>query len=75
MANLTAWDVAIFVVAVYIAVVSLVRLMRARRDAIVGQLHAEVTEQQERQRADKRREPQQARRAAPAARATHGSKG
>jgi hypothetical protein len=69
MANLTAWDVGILAVAVYIAVISLVRLMRTRRDAVVAQLQAEVSEQQERQRLEKRREQQRAGRNAASARA------
>jgi hypothetical protein len=74
MTNLTAWDGAILAVAVYIAVVSLVRLMRVRRDAIVAQLQTEVAEQRERQRLEKRLEQQQAGRNAASARAARNAK-
>jgi hypothetical protein len=74
MTNLTAWDGAILAVAVYIAVVSLVRLMRMRRDAIVAQLQTEVAEQRERQRLEKRLEQQQAGRNAASARAARNAK-
>jgi hypothetical protein len=74
MTNLTAWDGAILAVAVYIAVVSLVRLMRVRRDAIVAQLQTEVAEQRERQRLEKRLEQQQAGRNAATARAARNAK-
>lgn len=75
MANLTAWDMGILAVAVYIAVISLVRLMRARRDVVVAQLQTEVAEQQERQRLEKRREQQRSgRNAAASARAGRNAK-
>ena len=74
MANLTAWDGAILAVAVYIAVISLVRLMRVRRDAIVAQLQTEVVAQQERQRQEKRLEQQRAGRAAASARSARNAK-
>lgn len=56
MSDMTAWDVAILLIAAYCAVVTLVRLMRTRRDAIVAQLHSEVAAQQDRQRAPKQRD-------------------
>jgi type II secretory pathway pseudopilin PulG len=46
MANLDGWDMALLAVAAYIAVVSLVRLMRARRRAVVAELQREVLRQQ-----------------------------
>ena len=57
MADMTAWDVAILLIAAYFAVVSLVRLMRTRRDAIVAQLQADVASQVDQERAENRRDP------------------
>ena len=56
MAEMNAWDVAILLVAAYVAVLSLVRLMRRRRDAVIAQLQTEVAAQLDRKRADRRRE-------------------
>ena len=56
MAEMNAWDVAILLVASYIAVIALVRLMRRRRDAAIAQLQAEVAVQLDRKRAAQRRE-------------------
>ena len=54
MAEMNAWDVAILLVAAYVAVLALVRLMRRRRDAVIAQLQTEVASQLLRQRADGR---------------------
>ena len=56
MAEMNAWDVAILSVAAYVAVVTLVRLMRRRRDAVIAQLQTEVAAQLDRKRAEQRRE-------------------
>ncbi len=52
------WDLILLVVAGYIAVVSLVKLMRRRRDDVYRELEAEV----ERERERKSREEREARR-------------
>jgi hypothetical protein len=44
--NLSFWDVAILVVASYVSVMALVRLMRARRNQIVAHYQARVAEEQ-----------------------------
>jgi hypothetical protein len=67
MAEMNAWDVAILLVAAYIAVLTLVRLMRGRRDVVVAQLQTEVAAQQERKRAERRREQSRSARAKQAA--------
>jgi hypothetical protein len=56
MAEMNAWDVAILLVAAYVAVLTLVRLMRRRRDTVIAQLQTEVASQLVRQRADRPRE-------------------
>jgi predicted exporter len=56
MAEMNAWDVAILLVAAYVAVLALVRLMRRRRDAVIAQLQTEVASQLVRNRADRRPE-------------------
>jgi hypothetical protein len=50
MADIQAWDVAILVVAAYVALSALIRLMRQRREVMVSQLRAEVATQLERKR-------------------------
>ncbi|MCU0960708.1 MAG: hypothetical protein MUF48_11440 [Pirellulaceae bacterium] len=52
MADMTGWDVAILAVAAYVAVISLVRLMRARRDALVAQVRGELMAQRQRKARD-----------------------
>jgi hypothetical protein len=51
MANLDGWDWALLVVGAYVAVVSLVRLMRGYRDALLGQLRDQIEQEQLRQSA------------------------
>ena len=45
MANLEGWDWALLVVAGYVAVMSLVRLMRGHRDAVLGQFREQIEKQ------------------------------
>ncbi|MHB8863329.1 MAG: hypothetical protein ACYC6N_13050 [Pirellulaceae bacterium] len=74
MADMTAWDVAILLIAAYFAVVSLVGLMRRRRDTIVAQVQVDVASQLARQRSEKRREQNRSARAKAAPRPTRGPK-
>ncbi|MHB8971736.1 MAG: hypothetical protein ACYC3X_01810 [Pirellulaceae bacterium] len=74
MSDMTAWDVAILLIAAYCAVVTLVRLMRTRRDAVVAQLQAEIATEQVRQRAAKRRESSRSGRAKSAPRVARNTK-
>jgi len=46
--NMDGWDVAILIVAGYIALITMIRLMAARRDSYMRELHSQI--QQERQR-------------------------
>ena len=62
MEVLNSWDVALFVVAGYIALVSLVRLMLGRRNALARQLHDEL----ERQRSEAERQAEDTERNRPA---------
>ena len=64
MADLSVWDVAILVAAAYLSIVTLVRLMRHRRDQVIAGLQSEVAAEQRRQRTLARRERQQQVRAA-----------
>ncbi len=52
MADMNLWDGAILVAAAYVAVMSLVRLMRARRDALVAEVRGEMLAQRPRAPAD-----------------------
>lgn len=56
MWGMDAWDIALLVAAGYVAVVTLVRLMRARRDTVIDELVAEAEEEQERKKQKERRE-------------------
>ena len=42
------WDITFLIVAGYVAVISLVRLMRARRDAVVDDVRAQFRQEQAR---------------------------
>ncbi len=59
MGNLSGWDVAILGVAAYVAIVTLVRLMRQRRDEEVARLQVRVAHAQRRKRADAEQKRQQ----------------
>ncbi len=59
MGNLSGWDVAILGVAAYVAIVTLVRLMRQRRDEEVARLQVRVAQEQRRKRADAEQKRQQ----------------
>jgi hypothetical protein len=50
MPNMDVWDWVILAVGVYLAVTTLVRLMRRRRDEVLAQLDAEAKTQREHQR-------------------------
>ncbi len=56
MAQMSIGEVAILLGASYVAILTLVRLMRRRRDAMVAQLQTEVAAQLDRKRTEKRRE-------------------
>ncbi len=56
MPNLSGWDIAIMVAATYISIVTLVRLMRRRRDEVVAQLHMQIETAKQRKRAEERDE-------------------
>ena len=65
MMTLQGWDVAILVIAAYISVVTLVRLMRARRDELIAQFQSQVGSEQRRKRGQNRGAPQVAGREKP----------
>lgn len=50
MFNLDGWDYALMAMAGYIAVVSLVRMMRARHDDLLADLQRQAEQEQERKR-------------------------
>ena len=74
MAEMNAWDVAILSVAAYIAVLTLVRLMRRRRDAVIAQLQTDVAAQLDRKRTERRREQSRSGRAKQPPSAPRGAK-
>lgn len=55
MSDWDAWDIGLLLTAVFFAVVALVRLMRGRRDQLVGQLQQEVSDEERRQKAAARK--------------------
>ncbi len=58
MGNLSGWDVVILVMAAYVAIVTLVRLMRHRRDEVLVRLQLQVAQEQRRQRSAAQQERQ-----------------
>ena len=71
MDAVNTWDLALFAVAGYIAVSSLVRLMISRRNTLAAELRAELEQQRAQQRREK--EKQQASAANPPARGGRGA--
>lgn len=65
MANMDVWDWVLLAAGGYVAVTALVRLMRRRRDQVLGELEAHAHAEQERKRhaelEEKRRERKQKR--------------
>jgi hypothetical protein len=58
MAGMSGWDWALLVIAAYISTVSLVRLLRHRRDEVLSQLRQQIALERKRKRAAARRERQ-----------------
>lgn len=56
MSEFSGWDVAIITLAAYISIVTLVRLMRHRRDEIVARYQIQIATEQRRKRIAERRE-------------------
>jgi hypothetical protein len=56
MLDLNGWDWALLIGGGYLALVSLVRLMRRRHDAIVQEVRAEVEMESRRQQMERKRE-------------------
>jgi len=54
------WDIVLLVVVGYVAVTSLVRLMRHRRDALVGRLQEDFLQEQQRKSEEEKAAEQQA---------------
>ena len=54
MANMDGWDVALLVMAGYVAVISLVRLMVARRDQMMKAFRKEVAKERARKAEEER---------------------
>ena len=55
MSTLGFWDILLWTVATYVAIVTLVRLMRRRRDQAIAQLQSQVRAEQVRQAAEQRK--------------------
>lgn len=62
--NLQPWDWVLLVVGSYVAVSSLLRLMRNRRDQLLADLTAQAAAEQQRQRLAKQLEKQRKKKAA-----------
>jgi hypothetical protein len=58
MPNMQPWDWALLVVGSYIAISSLVRLMRQRRDQLLAELTAQAAAEQQRQKVARQLEKQ-----------------
>lgn len=54
--SMNFWEIALLVAAAYFAVVTLVRMMRMRRDQLIDELTLEAEAEQERVRAEARQE-------------------
>ncbi len=61
MGFMDGWDIALLVIAGYVAVVALIRLMTRRRDQMIDEFREEVEKEQNRKAAQRRREAQQQR--------------
>lgn len=48
MAEINGWNLAVLVIAAYLAIVTLIRLMRRRRDEVVVELQKQVETEQQR---------------------------
>jgi heme exporter protein D len=60
MPHMQAWDWVLLVIGAYIAVISLVRLMRQHRDKILQELNDQAHAEQQRQRLAKQLEKERA---------------
>ena len=58
MPNMQPWDWALLVIGAYLAVSSLAKLMRQRRDQLLAELTAQATAEQQRQKVIKQLEKQ-----------------
>ena len=55
MANWGGWDITLFLVAVYVAAVSLLRLMRHHQHKVMADLEQELQHEQQRKKAEEKR--------------------
>ncbi len=55
MQHMDGWSIALLVVAAYVAVLALVRLMRKRRDQMVERFREEVEKEKKMQEAERKR--------------------
>ncbi len=58
MGSMDGWDVALLVVAGYVAVVTLVRLMVRRRDQMLDEFRRDVAKEKARRELDQRKQQQ-----------------
>jgi heme exporter protein D len=52
MGNMDGWDLALLVMAGYVAVVALVRLMIRRRDQVLGEFRRKLRQERQRKQAE-----------------------
>ncbi len=64
MLNMQPWDWVLLVIGAYIALSSLARLMRNRRDQVLAELTAQAAAEQQRQRLARQLEKQRKKKAA-----------
>jgi hypothetical protein len=64
MPNMDVWEWALVGMGTFVAVTVLVRLMRQRRDAVLGELTAQAHEEQRRQQSAEMQEKRKAKRVA-----------
>ncbi len=57
---MNGWDIALLAIAIYVAVISLARMMISRRDALWEELNAEALAEQRRSLREQRRQQQSA---------------
>lgn len=58
MSHMNGWDWALLVTGGYLALVTLVRLMRRRRDAVLEEISVQAAAEKRRQQAEKKKQEQ-----------------
>lgn len=56
MLGMDTWDIALLCVAAYVAIITLVRLMRRHRDVLLERLHSDLEQEHHRLKKERRRQ-------------------